>query len=148
MGLTHDLSEADMNDLLAGGIYGHLGCLLPDGRVYVVPVTYAYHDGHVYGFTTEGQKVEAMRAHPSVCIQVESPLTEGVWNSVIAWGEYEELSGKNRASAIQIISRRLDAAHGEGISPLYRSPDDIGGKHAVLYRIRIERKTGKHVQYD
>ncbi len=49
---------------------GRLACLA-DGRPYVVPITYAYADGAIYGNTIHGRKVDAMRPQPNVCFEVD-----------------------------------------------------------------------------
>ena len=55
------------------------------GRADVDPITYAYHDGAVYGHSTEGQKLHMMRADPYVCFEVEQIDDLANWRSVIAW---------------------------------------------------------------
>jgi hypothetical protein len=76
---------------------------------------------------------------------------------VIAWGTYDELEGKEELKAAKIFFDRLDHEHGTPISPLYQPPigalfDSVSRavreNEAIFYRIRIEQKTGRHVQYD
>lgn len=156
MDTIRDLTDAEMNDVLEHQLYGHLACILPDGRPYVVPVTFVHDDEYIYGFSSAGQKIDALRQNPSVCFQTELLINEGVWKSVIAWGAFEELSGTNEIHASMLIFSRLDRAQGMGISPLYQPPAQQNAAgvarppsaNAVFYRIRITEKTGRHVQYD
>lgn len=142
MSIFQDLSEADINELLESQLYGHLGCTLPSGEPYVVPITFAYHEGTIYSVTRDGMKLEALRAHPSVCLQVEQMTGESSWRSAIVWGAFQELSGKDAAAAMKIIFDRLETEHGSGTSLLYTSPKE----GATFYRIAISRKTGKSVR--
>lgn len=156
MDTIRDLTDAEMNDVLDCQLYGHLACTLPDGRPYVVPITFVHEGGFLYAFTNKGQKLDALRQNPSVCFQTELHINEGVWKSVIVWGAFEELSGTNEINASMLIFSRLDRAQGMGISPLYQPPAQqiaAGAAHppsanAVFYRIRMTQKTGRHVQYD
>jgi nitroimidazol reductase NimA-like FMN-containing flavoprotein (pyridoxamine 5'-phosphate oxidase superfamily) len=149
------LSETDMVELLQKQLYGHLGCTLPNGEVYVVPITFAYQDDAVYSFSFKGQKIEAMRKNPSVCFQVEDFLTEGIWKSVVAWGTYEELSSQKEIDAAKILFKKLEKEHGTAMSPLYtlRTEDlfkaasrIMQDPEAIFYCIRIQKKTGKYIQ--
>ena len=65
-----------------------------DNQPYVVPVYLAYHEasGCLYGFTTQGQKVDWMRANPKVCVEVDEISADDRWVSVIAIGRYDELA--------------------------------------------------------
>ncbi len=155
--MHRDLADTEIDDLLQTQLYGHLGCTLPDGRVYVVPITFVYRDGIIYSFSSGGQKIDALRAHPSACLQVEQYLHEGSWRSAIAWGTYEELSDGPRLTAARLLFERLDMEEGMAMSPLYNPPPRaafleasraLTEKESIFYCIRVERKTGKQVQYD
>lgn len=157
MTMHRTLSDTEMEEVLQRQLYGHLGCTLPDGKVYVVPITYAYHDGALYAFSREGQKIDALRRNPSVCFQTEQFLHEGLWRSVIVWGTYEELSGNEQLHAAKMLFERLDREQGTATSPLYQPPAHtlLAGasrtweeEDAIFYRLRIAQKTGKQVHYE
>ncbi|WP_458718928.1 pyridoxamine 5'-phosphate oxidase family protein [Candidatus Nitrosocosmicus sp. R] len=45
-----DLDKSQIDDLLKSELIGRVGCF--DGnKVYVVPITYAYDNGYIYGHT-------------------------------------------------------------------------------------------------
>ncbi len=133
--MQHDLADEEMDELLSRLMYGHIGCILPDGRVYVVPVTYAYHDGAIYSFSYAGKKIDAMRKDHSVCFQVQEFIDENSWKSVILWGKYEELSGHDAFVANKALFDRLTLENGAPISALYlRSADMHGQNGSVFYR--------------
>ncbi len=49
---------------------------------------------YVYGHTMEGMKINMMRKNPRVCFEVDVMQNMANWKSVIAWGEFEELSSE------------------------------------------------------
>lgn len=154
--MNRDLTEAEMEEVLRTQLYGHLGCTLPDRRAYVVPIMYTYRNGAIYAFSFPGLKIETLRSDGSACFQTEKFLSEGVWHSVIVWGTYEEIPDAERIDVIALLCDRLQREHGTATSPFYQVPESElspGALHAlreqspILYRIRIEKKTGKHVHY-
>lgn len=151
--MNRALTDGEMITLLEGQLYGHLGYTMPDGKVCVMPMTYAYHDHALYSFTYTGQKIEMLRRHPAACFQTEKFLHEGTWDSVITWGTYEEIPATEHMKAIEILTKRLQREEGKATSALYNEllPKKTGapaGKDPVFYRIRIEEKTGLHVEND
>jgi nitroimidazol reductase NimA-like FMN-containing flavoprotein (pyridoxamine 5'-phosphate oxidase superfamily) len=154
--MNQNLTDGDIDNLLRSQLYGHIGCRTVDDRLYVVPITYAYHDGCIYSFSSSGMKIEAMRKNPSVCFQVEQFHENGSWKSVIAWGTFEELTGTDRTDGMKLLFRRLEQDENTAISPLYQPPKEVLApqasqgmkeKDAVFYRIRITERTGKSSRY-
>jgi nitroimidazol reductase NimA-like FMN-containing flavoprotein (pyridoxamine 5'-phosphate oxidase superfamily) len=81
--------------ILAQGRLARLGCAR-ENQPYVVPIYYAYEKGsdgesYLYGFTSVGQKIDWMRANPLVCVEFDEVVDFDQWESVIAFGRYEEL---------------------------------------------------------
>ena len=98
-----DLSEGEINEILGRVGYGHLGCCRDD-RPYVVPVHYAYDDGIIYIYTTEGKKFEIIRTNPNVCLQVEEISDQKHWTSVVVDGIAEQIKrGPQHDRAIKKI---------------------------------------------
>jgi nitroimidazol reductase NimA-like FMN-containing flavoprotein (pyridoxamine 5'-phosphate oxidase superfamily) len=135
-----ELTPAEIAALLEEQLVGRIGCHA-NGLTYVVPVIYAYDSGSVYVLSTEGQKVEMMRANPEVCFEVDRYDGPGSWRSVIAQGRYEELDeegvGRARALLVERMGRRPGAANG---------PSRPRSDRAVVgFRIRIDDATGRSV---
>jgi uncharacterized protein len=86
-----ELSEQDARALLHAGRLGRLGCCL-DGQPYVVPVYYLLEGNHIYMHSLPGRKINWLRANPHGCLQVDELQDEYHWRSVLAFGEYEELT--------------------------------------------------------
>ncbi len=94
----YELRPDSCEALLARNSIGRLGCYSPDDRqVYVVPVSYAYHDGSIYFSSINGDKVAYLRAHPGgICFEVDEVDDALNWSSVIVRGDFEELHGAER----------------------------------------------------
>lgn len=119
-----------------------------EGKVYVVPISYVYHDGDFFCHSPEGMKIEMMRANPDICVEIDEVLSNGKWISVIGWGKYDELSGEKRDEAIQQLIDKLPA-----VMPSYtkkNSPEwpftHVSGENipGVIFAIRMNELTGRY----
>ncbi len=139
-----DLSEGEITELLERVGYGHLACSR-DGKPYVVSVHYAFHDGVVYIYTTEGKKADIIAENPSVCLQVEVVTDSRNWKSVIVEGTAERLGpGDERDLALTSVVavnptltpavsiRWLDEWVRENIEVIYRiEPTATSGRRSL-----------------
>lgn len=145
-----ELSESEMESLLRRQFVGRIGCY-DDGLIYVVPVNYVYDANSIYGQTGEGMKVRIMRRCPNVCFQVDEIDHVGNWKSVIGWGAYEELHGQQASEAMnQLVARLMpivaterSAQHYHMTAASIRGAYTAGRGEPIVYRIRLERKTGR-----
>lgn len=148
--MIRQLSSAEIDELLSKQIVGRIGCCY-ENEIYVVPISYAYEDNAIYCHSLEGKKMEMMRKNPKVCFQVDEMKDMGDWRSVIAWGDFEELSDKKeRNKALKILlNRRLPiissiTTHLGNTWPFSSDAlnelDKIGG---IVFRILINKSTGK-----
>lgn len=150
------LDEPEIREVLQSQVIGRIGCHA-EGATYVVPITYAYEAGYVYGHSADGRKVRMMRQNPAVCFEVEQVDDLANWRSVIAQGRFEELSGDAAASGMSVLMTRLaplmtssTAQPSHGLSPHTTGPgpqpshrDDTAGREPVIYRIRLDDLTGR-----
>jgi nitroimidazol reductase NimA-like FMN-containing flavoprotein (pyridoxamine 5'-phosphate oxidase superfamily) len=57
---------------------------------------------HIYCFTTSGRKVEWMRDNPAVCVEIDDIVHNRQWETVIAFGQYEEIhESPGRETAVE-----------------------------------------------
>jgi nitroimidazol reductase NimA-like FMN-containing flavoprotein (pyridoxamine 5'-phosphate oxidase superfamily) len=70
-----------------------------DDRPYVVPTNYVYDGAAIYAASGRGQKIDAMRTRPRVCLEVDEVDGSAAWRSVIARGVYEELTDDSQRRA-------------------------------------------------
>ena len=85
--MTKALSEREAWDIVNAGSLGRLGCV-DDGEPYVVPINYVASEGHIYSHSLAGRKVQAMRKHSRVCLQVDRIQDDFHWQSAIAFGNF------------------------------------------------------------
>src|SRR5690349_3689996 len=97
-----ELTEQEIDLVLRNQRVGRIGCHA-DGVTYVVPVGYAYDGMAVYVLSAEGMKLNMMRANPRVCFEVEQVEHWANWQSVIAWGNFEELTDDDAESAMRLL---------------------------------------------
>lgn len=150
-----DLNVHQIEQVLKSEVIGHLGCHTGE-RTYVVPVSYVYRDGNLYGHSGLGMKIEMMRENPQVCFQVEQIDDLANWRSVILWGMFEELDGEETEQVTQMLVERLtplippeSGSHPHPWNEHGGSSEHIlhrASRHGLLYRIRISEMTGRYEQ--
>ncbi|CAN5589543.1 hypothetical protein BH10BAC3_BH10BAC3_32860 [soil metagenome] len=141
------LDTSAIEDVLAQQFVGRIGCHADD-LTYIVPISYGY-DGHsIYGHTEEGLKLRLMRRNPNVCFEVDNMVNMANWKSVIAWGEFEEITDlAEREKALHIlIDRKLPIV----VSNTIRLTSDwpfcsinVNEITGIVFRINITKKTGR-----
>jgi len=143
------LSNEQIEEVLKENALGRIGC--NDGaKSYVVPVNYAYDGKFIIAHSVMGMKIEIMRKNPNVCFEVDEMKSFTNWKSVIAWGEYQEVTEQRerylairlfveRMMHIKISNTAIAPVIADGIAPL-RLPWHI---KPIIYRIVITEKTGR-----
>jgi len=142
------LNNQEIEDLLHAQVIARIA--LVDGeKPYVIPISYGYDGVYVYGFTKEGLKMDILRKNPNVCLEVENTENIANWQSVLAWGKFEELkSDPERAQALEVLSKRILpvlSSETMRLSPLWPFLDEKETKklEGIAFRIRLEEKTGR-----
>src|SRR5262249_38442606 len=101
------LGDGDSLAILRQGTLGRLGCIAA-GWPYVVPVNYFFDGKDIYIHTLPGKKLDALRANPRVCFQVDEIEDPYNWRSVIAYGTFEEVSNEEtRENVLTRLYSRL-----------------------------------------
>ena len=141
------LKPEEIEQLLKQQLVGRIGCHA-DGVTYIVPISSAYDGMYIYARTFEGMKVNMMRKNPAVCFEVEDTINLSNWQTVVAWGSFEELQeGELRNEAIRALeSRKLPTLHSETMHvgafwPFRMEEDSVDG---IIFRIRLIEKTGRY----
>jgi uncharacterized protein len=140
------LSDEEMDRLLREQTLGHLGCSA-NGRSYVIPLSYVYEDGSLYGHAAEGLKLQMIRHNPEVCFQVDSIAGTSSWRSVIVWGTFEMLAPEQAAGAMRRFVGRMQpnltgtAAAGE---QMIEQLVALALTRGVAYRIVVREKSGRY----
>jgi len=130
------LGDRDSLAILREGTLGRLGCIAADWP-YVVPVNYFFDGRDIYIHTLPGKKLDALRANPRVCLQVDDIKDSYNWRSVIAYGTFEEVSNEEtRENLLTKLYSRL--SH---MTPV-ESRLVKGSKGTIVFRIKVEEVTG------
>ncbi len=132
------LSSDESRELLRERRLARLGCLIDD-EPYVVPVNY-YLDGDcAYIHSLPGRKVEALRAHPRACLQVDDIKDDVVWRSVLAYGTCEEVnSHSERARILNAFYQRFPL-----LTPVESAiAQDAAPPAIIIFRIQINKVSG------
>jgi nitroimidazol reductase NimA-like FMN-containing flavoprotein (pyridoxamine 5'-phosphate oxidase superfamily) len=132
------INDSQARELLQSGRVARLGCIA-NGEPYITPINYNFEDDCVYSHSLAGLKINALRANPRACLQVDQVESDLRWRSVLAFGNFEEIvqPGERHEIMSKLLKRFAmltpveSALIGDGCSP-----------EVVVFRIRIDRITG------
>lgn len=141
------LNADEIEDLLKGQIIGRIGCHADD-TTFIVPISYVYDGEYLYAHTREGLKLRLMRKNPKVCFEVDLMQDMANWKSVIAFGEFEELTDPaDRIKGLQLLVNRILPLVSSETTHLFsdwpftsENFDEIKG---IVFRIRLASKSGR-----
>lgn len=132
--------------LLAGGLYGVLSTVGPDGLPYGVPLSYIVRDGAIYFHcANDGRKLEHLDARPAVSFCVVGKVrtlprhfaTE--YESAIASGRASRVEGEEkRLALVGILEKYSPEFMPEGQKYLAAKIDAV-----TVVRIDIDTLSGK-----
>jgi uncharacterized protein len=140
------LSDAEIDRLLHEQTVGHLGCSV-NGRTYVVPVSYVFDGGALYGHTVEGLKLQMVRHNPEVCFQVDAIAGISSWRSVVIWGRFETLAADAASDAMRRFLGRLQPHLVDGNNAREQMIEQLVAlalTRGVAYRIVVREKSGRY----
>lgn len=144
------LDHQQIEQLLSRQFVGRIACYA-DNQLYLVPISYAYDGKYVYIHSSEGTKINIMRKNPEVCFEVDNITDMANWQSVIAWGRFEELKREeDRQKALRILLNRKLPLSSSITTHLGKtwpfSEDDLDDITGIVYRIELTKKTGRAEQ--
>ena len=136
--MTKVLSEQEARDVISSGKLGRLGCI-DHGHPYVVPINYIVEDGDIYSHALPGKKIEAMRADPRACLQVDRIKDDFHWRSAVAFGHFEELS--DPGARLDILRKLLTRF--PKLTPVESQlTRDAEPPPVIVFRLHIDRVSG------
>jgi nitroimidazol reductase NimA-like FMN-containing flavoprotein (pyridoxamine 5'-phosphate oxidase superfamily) len=108
---------------------------------YIVPISYAYASGVIYGHAPPGKKVALARIWPDVSLLVDEIQAPDVWQSALVRGRWHELTSEEDR-----VRARMELLRVAGGS-LLRATAGHGHKttlaDAILFRVTIGEMTGR-----
>jgi uncharacterized protein len=141
------LEDHEIDRILSQQFVGRIACHA-DNFIYLVPISYAYDGKYVYAHSQEGTKLAIMRKNPEVCFEVDNVKDMANWQSVIAWGTFQELKAEeDRQHALRVLLNRKLPLSSSITTHLGKTwpfvEDDLNDITGVVYRIELKKKTGK-----
>ncbi|WP_262707713.1 pyridoxamine 5'-phosphate oxidase family protein [Paraflavitalea soli] len=108
-------------------------------------MSYAYDGTYTCCRADEGMKVAMMRSNPEICFEVDHFSNRTNWESVIAWGTYEELTEveASKQALQKLVDRVLPLISSETVhlSPQWPFPaQDLKEIKGIVFRIRVKRR--------
>ena len=131
-------TDQEARALLSKSSVGRLGCVSA-GEPYVVPINYYFDGRAIYSHSLPGRKIDALRAHPRACMQVDKIDDQLHWQSAIAFGQFEEIFDEpERAEVIRQLLNRFPmlTVVESKVADQGTSPDPL------VFRIKVDRVTG------
>lgn len=142
-----ELNETQINNVLCSQVLGRLACT--DGvQPYIVPLTFSYDGKYIYGQTNEGYKLQLLRNNPHVCFETDLMTDMANWQSVLVFGEFEELTGGDAEEARKLLFSRIYSLMTSSTLHKHQhetdhSPDDSNRVKNIMYRIKINKLSGR-----
>lgn len=139
-----ELTQDQIDRLLKSQTFGRIGVSSQD-RTYIIPINYIFDGADVYAHSLPGTKLQLMRSNPEVCLQVDKIKDGSTWQSVLAWGIFQELSGEEAAQVCYALGKQLTGLIASGYALHEMRASDTSGKPRpiTIYRIHITEKTGR-----
>jgi nitroimidazol reductase NimA-like FMN-containing flavoprotein (pyridoxamine 5'-phosphate oxidase superfamily) len=136
--MIRDLGQDKSRELLRRGTIARLACVA-DNEPYVVPVNYIFDGESVLVHSLPGRKIVAMRANPRVCLQVDEIEDDLGWKSVLAFGNYEEITNaEERGRAMNRLLSRFPK-----LTPVESyMAGGTGTPAPIVFRIRVDKISG------
>lgn len=146
--MLRELNDYQIESLLKNQMIGRIGCH-SDGITYIVPVNYVYDGTNIFCHSAKGMKIDIMRDNPSVCFEIDDIKDITNWQSVIAWGKFEEIMEMSEKQKVlqkltdrvspYIIDDSVTREHG-----FVDKESDIGTTvELIMYKIIVDKKTGR-----
>jgi nitroimidazol reductase NimA-like FMN-containing flavoprotein (pyridoxamine 5'-phosphate oxidase superfamily) len=136
--MIRPLGEQEKTSLLKRQRLARLGCTV-SGSPYVVPINYVFDGENIYSHSLPGTKINALRLNPVACVQVDEIVDDFHWQSVMAVGDYEEITdAREREAVLALLLARLPH-----MTPVESFHDNQAARPATLvFRIKIKELRG------
>lgn len=142
--------RGEVESILKKAEVGRLGTCV-DGEPYVVPLSFAYHDGKVvFHCAKRGKKLDNIAKNPRVCFEVdtgevipaEEPCAFSVrYRSVIAYGTARVYT--DSAKVVEALRLIVDKYAAKGISTQLTEETVLRYRNLAVVEITIDKMTGK-----
>lgn len=136
-----ELTPEECLALLARHHVGRLAFTFHD-RVNIEPISYIVDEDWIYGRTAPGTKLMTLEHHPWVAFEVDEIHGQFDWKSVVARGTVYYLT----PSRVETEAYDKGVALLRQIDPRALTHDDLVPERTTLFRIHIDRLTGRRAE--
>jgi nitroimidazol reductase NimA-like FMN-containing flavoprotein (pyridoxamine 5'-phosphate oxidase superfamily) len=142
--VIHELKPDECRAVIAGKNLARLACAR-DNQPYIVPILCYYdRDGDcLYSVAAHGRKIDWMRANPNVCVEFSEIDDQFHWRTILVFGRYEELTDSPADDQLRRRAHELVEQRREWWFPAMQKPEPGAPARTVVYRIRIDKLTGR-----
>ncbi len=135
-----ELAEADALALFDRADVAHMG-VVDGGDPYVTPLSFVRIDRELYFRTGPGRRLNAIRSHPRVCVEVSEYDSErGDWLSALALGEARVEADEGRQTTV--VEMLLDKYRPAIGSPLAFSRAQPLPGYSLVVAVAMEQLSG------
>ena len=146
--MLRELNDTQIEALLEDQVIGRIGCHSAE-TMYVVPVNYVYDGTNIYCHSAQGMKIDMMRKNPQACFEVDKIKDVTNWESVIAWGKFEEITDMDEKQKVlqKLVDRVTPYIMDDSVTREHGFVDeesDVGTTvELIMYKIIVTKKTGR-----
>jgi hypothetical protein len=110
-------------------------------KVGVRPLHYVFRDGWIYGRTTEGEKIDALRSNWWVGFEVDEVDGAFDWRSVIVHGGFYALAPRGAESERQRYERAVDTLR-SALPDAFTAADPVP-ERTLVFGIAVQELSGR-----
>ncbi len=136
----HVLNRAECEALLTSQHVGRLAFSFRD-RVDIEPMHYVYANGHIYGRTQYGTKVDVLAHHPWIAFQVDDIEAVFEWRSVVVHGRIEFLDPDGSPQEVARFAQAVERFR--TLVPNAFDVDDPTPVRELAFVIAVQEMTGR-----
>jgi uncharacterized protein len=137
-----ELTGSEINEILDRNFVARLACM-DKGEVYIVPITYAWDGEYIYSHSGPGRKIDLMRKHHQVCLEIDEIENLFKWRSVIAQGTFQELAGFDATLGMRLLIRKIANLSAHQRMSALEVDAEASMKGAIIFRINIQKISGR-----
>ncbi len=147
--MIRTLKEKESKQVIANNYIGYLGYIFKN-EPFIAPITYFYNPEKniIIGYSDQGHKINAMRKHNKVCLEVAEIESIDNWESAQAHGVFKQLFGSEAKASLHEFSlgikhliTRKEKRHLNFISEF--SSKISKAEVPIVFTISVEEITGR-----
>jgi nitroimidazol reductase NimA-like FMN-containing flavoprotein (pyridoxamine 5'-phosphate oxidase superfamily) len=141
--IFRDLSRDEIEAMLLRNRVGRLAFSVHD-RVDIQPIHYIYERGWLYGRTSEGQKITALKHNQWIAFEVDEVTDLFDWRSIVIHGSFWILHPRGSPRAEELWTKAVELVS-KIVSSALTDSDPVGFRQ-TLFRIAVSDVRGREAK--